>query len=66
MDPLVRPPALGLHSVGVNALVGERFLAVDPDAAVVYTLADEQQGSIALNGSMETGGPDEPHAAGGI
>ena len=46
---------LGLHSVGVNALVGERFLAVDPDAAVVYTLADEQQGSIALNGSWKLG-----------
>ena len=46
---------LSLHSVGVNALVGERFLAVDPDAAVVYTLADEQQGSIALNGSWKLG-----------
>jgi hypothetical protein len=46
---------LGLHSVGVNALVGERFLAVDPDAAVVYTLADEQQGAIALNGSWKLG-----------
>ena len=46
---------LGLHSVGLNVLVGERFLAVDPDAAVVYTLADEQQGSIALNGSWNLG-----------
>ncbi len=46
---------LGLHSAGVNALVGERFLAVDPDAAVVYTLADEQQGGIALNGSWKLG-----------
>jgi hypothetical protein len=46
---------LGLHSVGVNALVGERFLAVDPDAAVVYTLADEQQGSVALNASWQLG-----------
>ncbi len=46
---------LGLHSAGVSALVGERFLAVDPDAAVVYTLADEQQGSVALNGVWQLG-----------
>jgi hypothetical protein len=46
---------LGLYSAGVTALVGERFLAVDPDAAVVYTLADEQQESIALNGSWKLG-----------
>lgn len=46
---------LGLHSIGVNALLGERFLAVDPDATVVYTLADEQQSSIALNGSWKLG-----------
>ena len=46
---------LGMHSVGVNALVGERFLAVDRDGAVVYSLADEQQGSIALNSSWKLG-----------
>ena len=41
---------LGLYSIGATVMAGERFLAVDPDAAVVYTLADEQQGSVALNG----------------
>jgi len=41
--------ALGLHSVGLNVVAGDRFLAVDSDAAVVYTLADEQQGAVALN-----------------
>lgn len=46
---------LGLHSAGLSALVGERFLAVDPDAAVVYTLADEQQGTIAVNGIWKLG-----------
>lgn len=40
---------LGVHSVGATVMAGERYLAVDPDAAVVYTLADEQQGTIALN-----------------
>lgn len=44
---------LGLDSVGLTGLLGERFLAVDPDAAVVYTLADEQQGSVALNGAWK-------------
>jgi opacity protein-like surface antigen len=46
---------LGLRSIGVNVLVGERFLAVDPDGAVVFTLADEQQGGIALNGVFALG-----------
>jgi len=40
---------LGLHSVGLNVVAGDRFLAVDSNAAVVYTLADEQQGAVALN-----------------
>lgn len=40
---------LGVYSVGATVMAGERFLAVDQDAAVVYTLADEQQGTIALN-----------------
>ena len=46
---------LGLDSMGLSAMVGERFLAVDSDAAVVYTLADEQQGSVALNGVWKLG-----------
>jgi len=46
---------LGLHSVGLSGMLGERFLAVDSDAAVVYTLADEQQGSVALNGAWKLG-----------
>ena len=46
---------LGLDSVGLSGMVGERFLAVDSDAAVVYTLADEQQGSVALNGVWKLG-----------
>ncbi len=46
---------LGWHSVGVTAMLGERFLAVDPDAAVAFTLADEQQGSIALNSAFNLG-----------
>lgn len=46
---------LRLHSAGLNVLVGERFLAVDADTAVVFTLADEQQGSIALNGVWKPG-----------
>lgn len=46
---------LGLDSVGLSGMVGERFLAVDSDAAVVYTLADEQQGTVALNGVWKLG-----------
>jgi hypothetical protein len=46
---------LGLHSVGLSGMLGERFLAVDSDAAVVYTLADEQQGTAALNGVWKLG-----------
>jgi len=46
---------LGLYSMGINLMGGERFLAVDPDAAVVYTLADEQQGAVGLNGVWKLG-----------
>ncbi|WOJ94432.1 hypothetical protein R0135_04530 [Congregibacter variabilis] len=41
---------LGLDSLGFAGMLGERFLAVDSDAAVVYTLADEQQGVVSVNG----------------
>lgn len=46
---------LGLYSMGINLMGGERFLAVDSDAAVVYTLADEQQGAAGLNGVWKMG-----------
>lgn len=44
---------LKLHSLGVNALAGKRLLAVDPDAATVFSLADQQNGSLALNSSWK-------------
>ncbi len=46
---------LRLHSVGINALAGERLLAVDPDAAVVFSLADKQTGSVAVNSVLRLG-----------
>lgn len=46
---------LRLHRAGVTALAGERLLAVDPDAGAVFSLADKQTGSLAINAAWKLG-----------
>jgi len=41
---------LGMDNIRLSGLVGERLYAVDPDAAVVYNLADIQTGGFTLGG----------------
>ena len=44
---------LGMDTVHVGALLGNRVLAVDPDAAVVYNLSDKQTGSVFGSGEWK-------------
>jgi hypothetical protein len=44
---------LGMDTAHVGALLGNRVLAVDPDAAVVYNLSDKQTGSIFGSGEWK-------------
>jgi|GEM_PF-1032433 len=39
---------LGLDSIGINTVIGERISAVDPDAGEIYSLSDRQNNSISL------------------
>ena len=43
-----QPAPLGLDSVGLGALIGERISAVDPDAGEIYSLSDRQNNSVSL------------------
>jgi len=36
------------NNMGIDVLLGKRMLAVDPDAAMVYSLADQETGAIAI------------------
>lgn len=46
---------LGLETIRINALAGERLLAVDHDAATIYNLSELQTGSISLGGEWRVG-----------
>ncbi len=46
---------LGLHSAGLNLLIGERIYAVDSDSYSLYNLADMQKTSVAMNASWKFG-----------
>ena len=39
---------LGLDSIGINGVIGERISAVNPDAGEIYSLSDRQNSSISL------------------
>jgi len=38
-----------VNNMGIDILLGKRMLAVDPDAAMVYSLADQETGAIAIH-----------------
>jgi len=39
---------LGLHSIGIHTVIGERMYAVDPEAGEINSLADRQNSSYSL------------------
>jgi hypothetical protein len=39
---------MGLNSIGINTVVGERISAIDPDAGEMYSLSDRQNNSFSI------------------
>lgn len=46
---------LRLHRIQITGIGGTRFFAVDPDTAVVYNLADVQEGGVSIGGLWKIG-----------